>query len=653
MVEVLCCWLWGVPGRRAPAASRAALSALVWLGLIGLSGPGCEADQQGQAGVLLPDLMVEALGPAPVVPGTWLVIDGAGFLPPEIAAMTVVLRGEVAGLAVEVAAAPVREGDDRLRISVIGDLADALLADAPASFVGEVVVRREPLAEGAEPAEAALDVSFPVEHVIAPNLASVSPTIVYPGDELLLEGGGFLHPSEGVSLVAFDGTFSTTSPPAVQAISGLLIPAVPPDATSRDVLALVLTPDIFGVRPGVFAGTLQVWNQSHAGDTGASGAWAPPGGLVLSAPVVDAVGPLAASRGQRVDFEGRGLLPPDGLLQAGTLLVLEGLFDPDRGPQESLLGTNALALFPDDHQGNAVASVVLRVDRNLDGELVGLGREPGLFTGTASALVFFGSDSVLGPALPLTFTIKAPRQMVYLKFLAAFDEALVEFGLLAEREAVVARVLEAVHRDYAGINIAFLTSPPEDFVEYSTVEIGGEDPNGSGLFGLDNTKGKDVGNVRFDDVIGGFNAETRARGFAAYGGIFVAELLKLSPTLSDIDLASYRFDEIFGPLAPPLGGIAAEEGEAAAGGERATVIAEAVRVLGNLAANTITHEVGHSLGLAHIDGQFHNVGDNPGWIMDAGVFRPFEERAEVDGFGPAVFSEVNRTYLEQILPLDE
>ena len=71
-------------------------------------------------------------------------------------------------------------------------------------------------------------------------------------------------------------------------------------------------------------------------------------------------------------------------------------------------------------------------------------------------------------------------------------------------------------------------------MEYGIVDCG-EDPNGSGLFGLDNTAGKDVGNERFDDVIGGFNADTRAQGYAAYGGIRVGAL-NLSPTLSDSPL---------------------------------------------------------------------------------------------------------------------
>ena len=57
--------------------------------------------------------------------------------------------------------------------------------------------------------------------------------------------------------------------------------------------------------------------------------------------------------------------------------------------------------------------------------------------------------------------------------------------------------------------------------------------------------------------------------------------------------------------------------------------------------------------LSPLDGRYHNEGDTPNWIMDAGQFRPFEERAEIDGFGPAVFEPYNREYLLGILPLDE
>jgi len=161
-----------------------------------------------------------------------------------------------------------------------------------------------------------------------------------------------------------------------------------------------------------------------------------------------------------------------------------------------------------------------------------------------------------------------------------------------------------------------------------------------------------VGNLRFDDVVGGFNADTRASNSAAYGGVFVAEFLNISPTFSNNPLASPRFDEIFVFVVTGLGGTPANPGESGDGSWRGQGITEAVRVLGNLIGNTVTHEVGHTLGLTAIDGHFHNIGDNPGWIMDAGGSRPFEERAELDGFPTAQFSPFNRTYLEMILPVE-
>ena len=71
------------------------------------------------------------------------------------------------------------------------------------------------------------------------------------------------------------------------------------------------------------------------------------------------------------------------------------------------------------------------------------------------------------------------------------------------------------------------------------------------------------------------------------------------------------------------------------------------------AGNTVVHEIGHSLGLSNIDGEFHNIGDNAGWLMDSGTYRPFNERAEIDGAAPAVFSPNNRSYLERILPRED
>src|SRR5262249_17459992 len=84
--------------------------------------------------------------------------------------------------------------------------------------------------------------------------------------------------------------------------------------------------------------------------------------------------------------------------------------------------------------------------------------------------------------------------------------------------------------------------------------------------------------------------------------------------------------------------------------DRQSVVACAVFTLGNLIGTTLTHEVGHSLGLADPEGSlFHDAGDAPNRLMDTGDARPFEERSELVGQGPAVFCGAEFDYLRTIL----
>jgi hypothetical protein len=221
-------------------------------------------------------------------------------------------------------------------------------------------------------------------------------------------------------------------------------------------------------------------------------------------------------------------------------------------------------------------------------------------------------------------------------------------------------------RDYAGINIEFRTDEPTDFALYSTVEIAGPDPNGLGLFGYDNTPGKDVGNQRLFDKIGGVNAQTQTDGFPGFGGIFAEQFLGFSAhpasQVMPLPVGANGFDSIFDAVRPDTGtpvtaaearaGISASDGSLCpvADGNRPQQVACAVFVLGNLIGTTLTHEVGHSLGLADPTGElFHDPGDAPNRLMDAGDARPFEERAEIVGQGPGVFCSDEYVYLTTIL----
>jgi hypothetical protein len=132
---------------------------------------------------------------------------------------------------------------------------------------------------------------------------------------------------------------------------------------------------------------------------------------------------------------------------------------------------------------------------------------------------------------------------------------------------------------------------------------------------------------------------------------------------SSVPGADATFDRIFDAFRPDLGGTQVTsadladglavlaDGSSCPGSDRQSKLACAVFVLGNLIGGTLSHEIGHSLGLAnpYMDG-FHNAGDAPARLMDAGGDRPFLERAELEGVAPGVFCDDEYAYLRQILP---
>lgn len=607
---------------------------------------GCEDAKTG--GAILPSLSVSAVSPTTLVPGSRLMVTGTGFTGPEVSTLLVVMRGAIDGEPFEFAVAAERIDDETLAVSITGQVADALIRPG-GRLVGRLSVLRTPTID-APPEEKGRDFDLRVDRTLTPTLSSLSPEQLFVGDVITLRGDGFLYPSEGASLVELSGTITTTLPARVVSVQGLQIPGEPSEEDNgRSALTFALTPDVLGVVPGSFEGEVRVVN--NAGDGTVTTSEPLSLNVPLAPPMVSAITPAAASRGQWIRIEGRGFTPPDGLLQAATVLVLEGTFTVRGGPTVPLAGPSAIVLVPDIQIDNQHLSAVLRVERDTDGNLSGLGLRAGRFEGTITPVLLLGSDLVRGDGLVTTFDVLPQRQVIYMRALPSFDDAIGEFGLLAEKEAVKARILEVVTRDYAGVNIEFTWDQPTEYAEYGIVEIAGRDPNGTGLFGLDNTDGKDVGNLRFNDVIGGYNADTSAGGYSAYGGVFPGEFMNLSMRRGDNPLASQRFDDIFESVAPALGGKAAKRGEIDGSSKRADDIREAVRVFGNLCGSTISHEVGHSLGLANVDGQFHNIGDNPGWLMDSGSYRSFEERGEVDGQGPSFFEPGSLEYLQGVLPM--
>jgi len=217
--------------------------------------------------------------------------------------------------------------------------------------------------------------------------------------------------------------------------------------------------------------------------------------------------------------------------------------------------------------------------------------------------------------------------------------------------------------------VEFRETKPTDFVDFATIEIGGPDPSGGGKFGYDNTcnnslrRCKDTDNLFLGDYLGGINAASANEFETPYGGVFIESFDYFSKILTPSNQdASDSFDDILKPFMPALGGDPVR-GTEWPDGPRSEQIAQAIHMVGSVIGNTIAHEVGHSLGLAFFvldrctnpdncaPGPLHNTVDRENAMMDSGGDRPFEERAELDGLGPARFVEQNRNYLLDILPV--
>lgn len=606
-----------------------------------------------------PAFSLTSFSPQVWVPGTTVVIRGEGFRSGE--PMSVSIVGDATPLSggatkrVDVTATP--------RLAEIGvlhvDIDASFLAQAggDGTFNGRLTVKTT---RDGRPYEEAFDATIGLAVTLEPELDEAVTSAIYFGDAVTFSGANFLLGNkEGQFELIADGTFRKDggSSSRVEAFP------LPIRVDDRGHAVYVHTSEAFGLATGEFEGTLVARNIHASGDVRE----APPLNVsfVVLPSAIAAFGPAAASRQQRVRVAGNGFVALESA-RLSTELRFRGTFEGRDGESEQIDESVAVRVEASDR------AIWAPSPQEVDELLVGLGSRPGTFTGTVTPVVLEGNEELAGVAWRGSFEILPAKQVVHVKFTPQFPEALRLFGLRNVDAKIRERVLEVLRRDYAGFNLDFRTEKPTDFEHWTTVELTGDDPNEADLFGLDNTKGKDAGNLRLNDYVGGKNAEQLEEGAFAYGGVFLASFLRFSPNVcrrenpdtgileykycrggSQFPLASQRFDDVFAPFSSLLNGTEAALEELSSGA-RKDQLATAIRVLGNVAGNTVTHELGHSLGLAQEIGldEYHNPGDTYGWIMNPGGSRPFEERAELDGQGPGVWAPADEAYLREILPTD-
>ncbi len=480
--------------------------------------------------------------------------------------------------------------------------------------------------------------------------------VVHFEDVVVVHGAGVTPATEAPREAHVVGTFTPAGGSGI-AID-VLLPAELADLSGRDRAVMVLGTELGGptLREGTLVGTMTLEAERRDGTRDST----PPVDVSLdfAAPELFALDPTSASVGRIVTVRGAGFLGRPGRSDETTILRVAAMFTPDGGTA----GAFDMELVPTWTSGAELGLVI--EPRVTGGAVVAslFGAQRGVLVGTATPVAIRGTAELVGAPVPFSLALGPIHQIVELRFLPGWYGSLTHLGLGAAEPQVKAAIEARIESIYEGYAVDVRTSAVTDHAPsaFAVVEIGGPDPNGSGLFGYDNSAGKDVGNLRLFDHIGGANAETQMDGFPGYGGVFVESMLWWS---SHPELASQRpigapppeplFDEVFDPVrAEP-----ATYEEAMGNGEpaRVAVVARAIRALSSLVGETTAHELGHSLGLAQPNGDptaFHDVGDGEGCLMDSGSARPLGERMAEPGFATSHFCYDEPEYLASILAVE-
>jgi hypothetical protein len=606
----------------------------------------------------LEGLSIEKVAPGTIVPGTKIVIKGASFVDEHWGTASLRLVGKAGGANVDLTWDAKFVDFNTLTVAVDADKITSLGGDV--DFAGDAFVEIVATSDGNTYATDHLTKELSFRTKLIPNVTGIVDGVIFVNDQIQVDGDGFLlGGDEGTTYARVSGCYTLEGASTCTNVTTQEIAMVPmtDDALSREHGTFPFSPKIAGIKPGQFTGKVTIVNKQSNNMTGMS----TPVDVdyTVVTPQVFSADPPMASLGQYVFVRGGGFV--GGEAGALTQLKLSGTFNKT--------GMNpfpiTMYLIPEFADGRLVR-YVLNTDDEL-GHSIDLRTETGHFTGSITPIIQYGGDTVTGVASQATFDIAPVKQVVYLEFQTSYVEGLRDFGLRAVDKRIRDRILAELARVYKGVNIEFRTEPPTDFALYEYVTLVGVDPNDMGLFGYDNSPGKDNGNLRLYDKLGGVNAQTQQDGYAGFGGVFLRSLMGFSKHPGSfakaVPGADPMFDAIFDPFRADQDGEpvkssdlagdlpALTSGDACPGTDRKSQVQCAIFVLGNLVGGTLGHEIGHSLGLAnpYADG-FHNSGDQPARLMDSGGDRPFMERAALMGQAPAVFCDDEYTYLRQILP---
>lgn len=538
-----------------------------------------------------------------------------------------------------------------------GALTDELLFELAASDValfGLGVHTVDVVLHEGTRASTSIRIAIEIETTLPIELDAPTSSTVHRNDAMVVRGSGFLGAGEGDVTMSFVGTYTRASDGSETSVNATL-PVTIADLAARDRGLVVLTTALGGIDPGTFDGSVTLHSRLREGTMTASD----PAHLALTfiAPEVFSFSPATVSLGAYVRVAGAGFVGGDSATDEVTTLRVHGTFTDNTGVAIPFDDTEVV---PDYVSGAEVRFPLAAVDR--DGVLVSelFGATRGMFEGEITPVTVKGTTEIVGEPAPVSLTLGPVTQVVYVRFLPGYYDSLERFGLIQASSEVASQIVARVLGIYADYAVDVRLDVPDEYpaTGYSIVDIGGTDPNGRGFFGYDNSPGKDVGNLRLYDALGGVNAERQADGFPGYGGIFVESLLYYSsnpgldpPAMGAPPDPDPAFDEVFNPVR--IRPATVDEVRGVGSAERLLAVTKAIHALGSVIGETVAHELGHSFGLAQPYGDataYHDAGDEPGCLMEFGTSRPFTERAELEGSEPTHLCADAPEYLSTILP---
>jgi hypothetical protein len=632
-------------------------TALFLIPLVVAAAGGCASSTASDPG--LEGLSISKVAPGTIIPGTKIVVKGASFVDEQWGEGTLRLVGRAGGQSVDLSWPAKFVDFSTLTVSVDAAKIDGLGGNT--DFSGEIYVEFVAETDGNTYATGKLTQDLHFRKTLTPSPTGIIEGVIFVNDQIQVDGDGFLlGGDEGSTVARLTGCFTLDTSSTCTPINEQEIPLQPRTELSRSEASFPFAPRIAGIRPGSFTGKVQIVNK-HASGTEVTSDAIDVGYDVVTSQVFSA-DPPASSLGQYVFVHGGGFV--GGESGALTELELAGNFNKTGMTPVAV----TMFLIPEFVEGRLVR-YVLNTDDEL-GQALDLRTDTGRFAGKITPVIHYGGATVRGVATNVTFDIAPVRQVIYLQFTPQYVEGLRDFGLRAVDKRVRDRIVETLHRIYEGVNMDFRTEEPTDFALYELVTLTGVDPNNMGLFGYDNSPGKDNGNVRLYDKLGGVNATTQQDGYPGFGGVFLRSLMGFSKHpgsfATSVPGADSVFDQLFDPFRSDQGGTPVtsadlsgdlpvlSEGSSCPASDRKGQVQCAIFVLGNLIGGTLGHEIGHSLGLANPYAEgFHDSGDAPARLMDSGGDRPFMERAELMGVRGGVFCDEEYAYLRQILPTGE